>query len=554
MPDKDINIHVKAQDTAETKRKVDETTSSVYDLWKAVGGGAKQSGDDTDKTSQKLSGMGRIVDNLKNQVTGMVLAWISFTGVSRILDFFNQRLERSLQLSKEFYDKVIQLQQVGQGLEFQTGTTGQQRQWGMKALELQKAGGLGDIATAQALMSGAQKVYGAQGGLQNANIWNILIGMAPAIGASQMGPEGINSLFQIAEQAKVPPEKLNDLIAKIQAGAIAGRMTFQEFLGNTGTGAGFVNYLAGGGSLDKTISLYSAAGNVSANKRTGNSLLDLLTQISAGQNEEARKTVERFSGQSFKNLNMDQRADAVLNYINSLPEATRVQTLTKRGFPSAADLSKLASPGAQQVFESAQKTVSETTAKNIQPIIDAYLKSTAVQEQRTKINIEKQKASMPMAEQLWQNRLTAAKGQYEILVQKGKAPFFYSERGEETALAYQQIMNDAQQIMESSPKDSRQYREAEQLYWQVYNESQNIGGIQQFTPFSPEKIIGQMTPGKARRQYRHGVEFSRRLQQLQSAEPNEPNSVTIINNYDNSTIYPPPFDKGDIRRVDPNDL
>jgi len=529
-PDKDINVHVRARDTEEFQRKLDDSTGSVYDFYKAMGDASNQAGEQTEKTTQKFSIMDTIIGRAKTAALGFVSAWVGMQGVSKYFDATNERLQKMLDLSKEFFDMLTNIQKVGQALAFQTNTPGQQTTWGMKALDIQKAGGLGDITSAQALMMGMQKVYGGQGGIQNANIYNVLKGIAPAVGAAGMGTEEINALFQIAERAKVAPGGLMDMMAKIRAGAAAGKMTFGEFLSNAGSGIGFTNYLAGGGSLDKAISLYAAAGNVSANKRTGNSLLDMITDISAGQNEEARKTVERASGQSFQNMNIDQRADAVLNYINSLPEAMRVQILAKHGFAQAADIAKLATPQARQIIESTQGVIAGTTAGNILPTVNAYTQSMAFQEQQTKTETEKQKVSMSPGEQAWQHRLTAAKGQYELLAQKGQAPLFTRENVEEMILAYQQMEEESQKLIDTSPPGSLQRRQAIELNTGIWLTLQNIKPI----PF----------PGTVKNLYQGGIENAGRLKQLQ-----EPNSVIIHN--DNSINYHPTVGVTENQR-DPN--
>jgi len=534
MPDKDINIHIRARDTEQTKREVKDVASSLYDYYKEMGAAGNQVEESTKKASNGFLGLGRIVDNVKNQVTGFVLGWLSIQGVMRLLDMFNQKMERMLQLSKEFYDKSLQIQQIGQGLEFQTGTAGQQKQWGMKALEVQKAGGFADIGTAGQLMHAVEATYKKEGGLKNEQIFSFLKNIAPLIGAAQLNQQGIESLFRIAEQAKIPAQAdaFKGLIAKMLAGAAGGKMTLDEFLANTGTGTGFINYLAGGGSLDKAISLYSAAGNVSANKRTGNSLLDLLTQISAGQNEEARKAVERFSGSRLADMNMDQRADTVLRYINSLPESRRVQILQKKGFPSAADLAKLATPSAQQTLETARQAVSQASAENIEPAIKAYTESAAYQEEAIKTEIAMRKAQVSPQEEAWQRQLTKATGQFEILQQKGRDRLLIRDKLEPLVMALENQAAEAEQFMNSLPEGSQQQKEAKTLHDSIETMiDMYTGPLEQYMP--PTKRV----------LYNTGVLSEKKLMDLKNNEINQP--VTIVN--DNSVNYYPT-----VGAVDPN--
>jgi len=543
MSDKDINIHVRAEGIEQTKQQVEVVATTLYDYYKAMGDAGNQVEDSTKKASGGLLGMGRILDNITNQVSGFVFGWLSMRGALKILDLFNQKLQKMLDLSKEFYDKTLQIQQVGQSLEFQTSTVGQQRQWGMKALDVQKAGGFADIATAKTLMDAVEVTYKDKGGIKNEQIFNFTKRLAPLTGAAGLNQEGISSLFRIAEQAKVPADinAWNTMVAKIIAGAAGGKMTFDEFLANTGTGTGFTNYLTLGGSLDKAISLYAAAGNVSANKKTGNSLLDLVVQISTSQNKDAAKVIERFAGKPFKDIKLDEQADTVLKYLNSLDPSQRVKILTKNQFPSPADLSKLATPQAQQIIESTQKEIAAADVNNIEAVRKAYQKSEVYKEQAAKVDIEKQKAAMSPEEQAWQRRLTTAKGQFDILAQKSQDRLFIRDKLEPTVMAYEQIAKEAEQIMESAPKGSEQYKEAKLL--------------RDYTMITIQTLTGpveQVFPPAQRQLYQKGVKISGQLEQFQSAEPNEPNSIIINNNYDSSTHYHPSVGETEATRYDPN--
>ncbi len=60
---KDINLHVRTTGTPQAKQELDELGKSGQKFGQDVTAGQKQAADATEKSSQKLTGMGRILGN-----------------------------------------------------------------------------------------------------------------------------------------------------------------------------------------------------------------------------------------------------------------------------------------------------------------------------------------------------------------------------------------------------------------------------------------------------------------------------------------------------------
>lgn len=541
MPDKDINIHVRAQDTEETKRQVDGVSESVEGFGRTTTDATRKASEGTEKSVRSFFSMGDILERITTQAISFGAALLGIEGAKKILDAITQYFERMATAMRDIYDKALELRQIGQNLEFQTNTAGQQRQWGMKAIEVQKVGGLPDTIIAGQLMSAVETTYKQQGGLKNTHIFDFTKQLAPLIGAAGLNQGGIDSLLRIAEQAKIPPDinAFKTFFAKTMAGAAGGKMTLEQFLENTGSGTGFTNYLQAGGTLDKAIGLYSAAGNASANKRTGNALLDLLVQISAGENKKAESAVERFSGKQLAAMSMDERADTVLNYINSLSEATRVKTLTNHGFPSAADLAKLATPQARQIIESTQKAIAATTPQDLDKQIKAYEQSPLAKQRAEDAQAAGEKLQEATDIEAWQRRLNRAKEHRIIERTKGEGRFFVGEGSEPYYIALKNMETELEAITKQYPVTTDIGQRAEQSLQAVRGGMFQLWNTGPFTPL--------FMPGLNRR----GVALSQTLEELKSqSEPNEPNSVNITNNYGDT--YHPAVGAADVNRFNPN--
>lgn len=541
MSDKDVNIHVKAQDIPQTKKDIEGVGKSTEQLGQKTTEANKQAGDSTEKTTQKMSFQQRILDGLVSQAKGLVVAWLGMKSVSLLWDTLNKKIERSLELSKEFYNKTVDVQRLGQRLELQTGTVGQQRQWGNKILALQKESGLTDPVAAQQAMLAADIAFSKQGGVKDEKILNLLMSISSFFGAAQLTSDAVSKLFEFAGIAGIQPNEAayKEYFAKIYSGFTASKTTdFGEYM--VGLQKGATGYIAQGGSMEEAIATFSAARSVMANESLAATLLDQVTRLSGGGYEKPRKAIERGMHVKWDDLDVDERKAAMLSYVIEIPESQRSQRLAKEGFPVelTGQLSKIVSAEATQTLENTRKAVADANSTTLDPLLSAYKKSSPYKQTASETKgVQKKIASVTPDEELWQDRLDAAAIDFSILEKKGEDRWTIRDKLEPTLMAYDTMAKEAAQLVESLPEGSQQRKQAQQLLYNIEG-SRNI-----FTD-----PVGQFMPATKKELYNRGVKFSGQLDSL--AEPNSQPAqpITIINNNQQITNNNPSIEPNELQR------
>ena len=165
MPDKDINIHVRAKDTAQTKQQIDSIGKSTQQLGQKTADGQKQAAGATEKTTQKIGAMDRAVTTIKSNILGMISGFLGIRVVMEVINTLITKLEKVQSIQSEIHNKSLTAMEVGQAISIQTNTPGQQEYWTKQALKIQKAGGIKDIGTVQGMMIQGDITYGSEGGI-----------------------------------------------------------------------------------------------------------------------------------------------------------------------------------------------------------------------------------------------------------------------------------------------------------------------------------------------------------------------------------------------------
>jgi len=420
---KDINIHVKAKDTGRTRQQLDEVGRSAKDVGAKTAEGGKQAAAATEKTTQKLTGMGRILETLKGQVLAFVGAFLGLQFVMKIITTLIQKLERIQQLQREIYEKSLSFAEIGQALEFQTGTRGRQMDWAAKAAALQKAGGLASPAVAQQMLISMDIAFAAQGGIKSPQVMGIAGQLAPFVGTAGLGPAEVSQLFKFAGAAGIAPTTAayKQYFAQLQAAYTASQSTnFGQFL--SGAQKGVTAYITQGGTLTEGLSAYGGAVAVTANEALAATLVEQVARLSGGGYERPRQAIEKGLGVSWETLSMNERMDALLRYVGGIPESRRAQVLAAQGFPMelTTGIGKMITPGAMRTMAATRRVVEGAAVSNLDAQTQAYLKSLlgkakAAEADRAADVIE---AGPEFAS--WQERLKTAREQHEILVAKGE--------------------------------------------------------------------------------------------------------------------------------------
>ncbi len=426
MAEKDVNIHIRSKGTDATKRDIDGVGASTEDLGKKTeqaGKKTEQAGKrgakGTEEATRKLGGMSGILTNLTKQVGAFFGAWLGFQGVQRVISWLIEKLERIATLQGEIYDKSVQLSELGQALEMQTGTVGKQQYWTEQVVAGVKAGGLRGPGVAKEMMTSMDIVFAEQGGIKDAGVLALYKELAPFVGAAQMTGGDVAKLFEFAGTVGVEPkaDAYKDYFGKVVAGYTASKATdFGAYM--IGLQKGATGWIAKGGSFKGALSIFSAARAATSNEALAANLLEQTVRMSGGGYEKPVKAMERGLGVKWSELSMDERADALMEYVRGLPESTRDATLTKQGFPLeiGGQIGKLVGPEATRVYADAIAEIESSTPEKVAAFTDAYMDSMLGKERvsRARISEVEIKAGPEFAS--WQRRIREAKAKHKVLV------------------------------------------------------------------------------------------------------------------------------------------
>jgi len=460
MAKKDINIHVKAPGAEQSKQKLDSVAAAGRNIGNKTAAGQKQAADATKKTSQNLTGMGRILGLLKTQVAGFLAAWLGLQTVIKLVNFLIERLERISQLQKEIYDSSVSLSEVGQALEFQTGTVGKQQFWAGQAGELQKTGGL-KPGVAGKMLTSLDIALSAQGGIKNEQVRQLGKDIAPFIGTAGIGGEEVSKLFEFAGTAGVAPtaDSYRQYFAKLQAAYTAGKpVDFGQFM--MGLQKGGTAYMAKGGTFEEATSLFIGARAVSSSEALAATSLEQVARIAGGGYEKPRLAMEKGLGVKWSDLSMDQRTSAMLEYVESIPESQRTQTLVKQGFPPelTSVLEKMVTPEAKGATTAARQKVSSATTMLIDEQTQAYLDS--ILGKKRALDAESQLKDVELGPKIrgWQERLEAARIEFKELEPFGEDRFFIKNTIEPQLMAMEKLLAEVESYEPTTEEQEKKHR------------------------------------------------------------------------------------------------
>ena len=457
MTDKNINIPVKVKNAEQAKQQLNSVAAAGKNVGNGVAAGSKHSAAEQEKANKKLTQTGGILGGLKGQVMGFIGGWFGLQAVTKGLSMFIQKLETIKRLQTEIYEKSLSFTQVGQALEFQTGTVGKQQFWSKEALALEEAGGL-KAGVAGQMLTSMDIAFSQLGGIKNKQVRQLGSQLAPFAGTAQMGPEQIAKLFEFAGTAGVDPdpEAYMQYFAKLQAGFTSSKATdFGQFM--LGLQKGGTAYMAQGGSLGEAISTFSGARAVLPNEALAATALEQIARISSGGYEKPRQAIERSLGVRWQDMSMDERTAAVLKHVGDIPEAKRGQVLAQQGFPQEmmTQIGKMVTPEALETMASTRGRVASATDVTVNNQIRAYLNSMLGKSRinQARRSIDKLQGGTQFAG--WSERLKTAKGEHDILVASGRDSRMIPDDSEPMIMALQSLLAEMDQLSADMPADKR---------------------------------------------------------------------------------------------------
>lgn len=381
MADKDINIHVKAKGTPKAKSDLDGVARSGKGVGDQTAKGQGRATVATDKASKSLNKQGSLFGGLTSKLLGYLAAFMGINSILSMLNKLIEKLEKIKEIQDELYHNALTPLQLGQQLEAQTGTVGKQDVWAKQIIEVQRAGGFASPEAAMSLLRSGDIAFGASGGIKNSANMQLLKGLAPMFGSASMSGGEINKFFEFATTSGVENnlESYKQFFAKMQQGSnVSKAETFGQFI--TGLQGGGTSYLSQGGSLDEAIALFTSARSVTPSDAEASTLLKQLTSLSSGGNATRRKAMEDALGVKWSELgSQDERMQATLDYLKSIPQSERAIVLGEAGFGDELTLqaSNMVGKNAAETLRSARTQMSQTDTSAAQSRADAWMDSTA---------------------------------------------------------------------------------------------------------------------------------------------------------------------------------
>ena len=454
---KDINIHLKTKGAERTKQQLGGVAQASKQVGDKTAEGHKEGAGAVDKTTQKMTGMGRVLGNLKSQVLGFIGGFLGLQAVIKLVDYLQQKLQRIQQIQEQLYRQSVSMSQIGQALEFQTGTKGMQQFWTKLALQLQAAGGLPSPEVAQQMMISMDIAFSKQGGIKSQQIQELARQLAPFVGAAGLGPQEVAKVFEFAGTAGIAPTEqgYKEYFAKLQAGYTASKATnFGQFM--EGLQKGGTAYMSMGGTLEEAISAFAAARSVMANEALAATLLEQVSRLSSGAYAKPRQAIEKKMGVSWEKLSMDERMKALLGYVETVPESRRGEVLAEQGFPVelTTQIGKMVSPEAKRTMEATREQVANATVAMIEQQMQAYMESILAEQRRTEAEIAGKEAEEGLPFALMLRHLNQARKDFDISAAKGQDRWL-RDSIEPQILAIESLIAEIEEFYQTAPMEMR---------------------------------------------------------------------------------------------------
>jgi len=549
---KDVNIHVKTPGAKQAADDLNKTGKAAKGVGDKTAEGQRRGADATDKTTQKLSGMGGALGRIKGVIVGFIGAWAGLQGIQKALSAIIEKLERIAQLQKEFYESSLSYAEIGQALELQTGTIGEQADWAKKAIAMQKAGALPSVGTAGQMMIAADIAFAAQGGIKDQAVMQLLTDISPMFGAAGLGAGEVGKFFEFAGIAGTAPtaDAYKGFYSKLYAGYTASKATdLGQYL--TALQKGGTAYMAEGGTLEGAISGFVGARAVTPNEMLAATALEQVSRIASGVYAKPVKAMERAIGVRWQDLSMDEKTQAVLDYITSLPESQRVQVLTAKGFPGelTTTLGKIVSPEALASRQAAAEKVGAAGPEQVAPITEAYMQYDLAKQRQ--LEAAKAQIELETGPRFGgaQRRIAIMRKQHEALISRG-ADRWVRDRLEPYVMALEEIRSELQQIPPDGLTESERERQSRVLSaidthiagmttWPV--EEVYRGGLPTMHVQAAEQALSDLKQARAAAPPPPEAEPEFLPANLEGA-----GGVTVNHNYHNEIIYNPVVGESDI--------
>ena len=512
---KDVNIHIKTPGADKARQDLDGVGRSGKGVGDSVGEGGRKGAEGMNKIKDAADKSHSVLGKLTGQVKAFIGGWLGIQGLFKIFDAFTQKLERIQELQKSIYERSLTFMEIGQALEFQTGTVGKQQYWAKQAAELTEAGGLKEGVAGQMLTS-LDIALAAQGGIKNQQVLQLAKELAPFAGAAGLGPAEVTKLFEFAGTAGVAPtaEAYKDYFAKLQAGYTASKATnFGQFM--EGLQQGGTAFMTKGGTLEEAISTFAGARAVLPNEALAATAVEQIARLSGGGYEKPRLAMEKALGVKWSDLSMNQRTVALLQYTAAIPQNVRDQVMAEQGFPNEliTSVSKMVSPEALQTMAATRQSVGEATGITVDEQTQAYMNSPLGRARSAAARRANQIIKAGPSFASWQERLEDARQKHQELQAKGKDRLWILDKYEPFIMAQESILVDYDKILETMPEGPRK-------------EDVRRSRLQLYESIELQKISS--TPYYLGESQREGYEHSRALEAIERLQRTE--QQTIINN------------------------
>ena len=262
MPDKDINIHLKTQGTAQTKQEVDSVGNSTEKMGKKIDAAGGQS----QANVSRFEALRNTLATLKSQILG-ILGTIG--ALIAILIKWEQHAQKTAAAQKGLVDSTKGLDQATKAYASQANVMGDPAmvdKGRQQIIDLQQAAKLGTMDQAGNIISATHSAFGTSGELLDKDTMGIATALGNFARMKNVDDAGIGDATKLLaamgvknkEEAELRLQQLSTVQLQSKA------QTFSEFIG--GAIKSMVPALAQKSSPEFAMGAYGSALDVAASK------------------------------------------------------------------------------------------------------------------------------------------------------------------------------------------------------------------------------------------------------------------------------------------------
>lgn len=418
---KEVNIHIKAKDADETKRKIQEVGQATESAGRQV----EKGGESAEKTASKMNTLGSAVSSLKGWLTGL----ISIHGLFAFFERWLELLRNIGEAQQKVVESTKSLNDAAKSYAGQVnilGTEGGIDKAKQQILDIQAAGNITDFKLAEAVAISTHSAYGTTGELlagDNLDIAKTVGGLAQRRNLSAGGTDNLLKLLA-GMGVKTQTEaqlRIQQLLTVQQQSKIKN---FEEFL--KGGTSSIMGAMAFGSTPEMAMAQFASAMDVEITSALGSSKTKQINAMLL--KPSVAKEVGKLAGLSaeqFSDLPQDQKLQLFGQWVSAYggTGAGQKYMMEKGGLsPTELGVAKTLQEKQGERIQFFHGLAGGATAAQFQSEEIGYRKSVLGRQEEIRSQASREGATASDAEVIGQELLDQAQTRVEKLTSQGKEP------------------------------------------------------------------------------------------------------------------------------------